>query len=183
VDLTQPDRRELIRIARTTLAEYLQEHRIPPGKPHKANLVVPAAAFVTLRRDGELRGCIGTQRADLPLYRAVQEMAVAAATRDPRFPPVELAELDALTIEISVLAPAERIGGPDDLVIGRDGVTISLHGRRGLLLPQVAVEAGWDGATFLAQLCRKAGLPAIAWRDPAAVLERFTAVVFADEPA
>src|SRR5688500_3950695 len=104
IDLGDSDRRELLRIARTTLAEYLDVGRIPPGRPHRPSLLAPGAAFVTLRTaDDELRGCIGSSRPERPLFQTVQEMAVAAATRDPRFPPVTAAELSSLRVEISVL--------------------------------------------------------------------------------
>jgi AmmeMemoRadiSam system protein A len=182
-DLTESDHKELLRIARTTLIEYLDEGRIPPGSPHRASLLAPGAAFVTLLKDGDLRGCIGTQRVARPLYQTVQEMAVSAATRDPRFPPLTSSELPAVRIEISVLSAPQRFQRPDEIEIGRHGITIDHFGRRGLLLPQVASDAGWDAPTFLAHLCRKAGLPADAWKE-APKLEKFTADVFGEpEPA
>lgn len=180
-ELTDDERAELLRIARATLREYLRSGAIPPGKPHRASLVSPAAVFVTLRDQGHgLRGCIGTQVEDRPLYRAVQEMAVAAASRDPRFAPVTADELDELVIEISVLSNQQPCPGPEAVTIGTHGLTIAAGGRRGLLLPQVASEAGWDAATFLSQVCAKAGLPADAWTQPDAQLETFTAQVFGE---
>lgn len=178
--LADDEKRELLRIARATLREHSYSGRIPPGKPHRETLLAPAAVFVSLHADDELRGCIGTTEEEKPLYRAVQEMAVAAASRDPRFPPVAAEELDDLEIEISVLAPPRKVTGPDDVRIGEDGLRIELDGRRGLLLPQVAVEAGWDAATLLARTCDKAGLPPDAWRDPRATVQAFTAQVFSD---
>jgi uncharacterized protein len=179
--LTFDERKELLRIARATLREYLRSGLIPPGKPHRDCLVAPAAVFVTLRVGGELRGCIGSQTEDTPIYRAVQEMAVAAATRDPRFGPVTADELDDIDIQISVLGDHRRCTGADAVSVGVHGVAIEAQGRRGLLLPQVAVESGWDAPTFLARVCAKAGLPEDAWRQPDAVLETFTAQVFQDE--
>ena len=172
------EKRELLRIARATATEFLRSGRTPPGKPHRRSLLTGAGAFVTLRRaDGDLRGCIGTQSEAEPLYRTVQDMAVAAATRDPRFPPVAPDEIDTLVIEISVLGERVLIRDPGEIVIGTHGLAIQCQGRRGLLLPQVAGEAGWTAEEFLARLCQKAGLPEDAWRQENSV-ERFTAQVF-----
>lgn len=136
-------------------------------------------AFVTLHEDGELRGCIGMTMAVKPLDETVREMARAAALEDPRFTPVTRDELDKLQIEISVLSPMFAIA-PEDVVVGRHGLMISYEGRRGILLPQVAPEWGWDRETFLAQLCRKAGLPMDQWRKGAKI-EAFTAEVFGEK--
>lgn len=178
--LRDDEKRELLRIARATLREFLDTGRIPPGKPHRPTLLAPAAVFVTLHRDDALRGCIGLLEATTPLYRAVQDMAVAAATRDPRFPPLTDAELEGLDIEISVLSHARQVRGPDELTIGADGLVVEAFGRRGLLLPQVAAEAGWDGATLLARTCVKAGVPADTWQRDDARLTAFQAQVFSD---
>lgn len=178
--LADDEKRELLRIARATLREYLETGRVPPGKPHRATLLAPAAVFVSLHRDHALRGCIGLVEATSPLYRAVQDMAVAAATRDPRFPPLDGEELDDTELEISVLSHARPVRGPDDLVIGEDGLVVECFGRRGLLLPQVAPEAGWDAPTLVARTCVKAGLPADTWKRPDARLTAFHAQVFSD---
>jgi AmmeMemoRadiSam system protein A len=178
--LADDEKRELLRIARATLREHSFSGRIPPGKPHRESLLTPAAVFVTLHAAGQLRGCIGTVEPEKPLYRAVQEMAVAAATRDPRFPAVPADEVDDLQIEISVLGATRPVKSPDDLVIGTDGCRIDAHGRRGLLLPQVAPEAGWDAKTLLARVCAKAGLPDDAWQDGEAQVVAFGAQVFSD---
>jgi len=169
------ERREVLRIARATLKEYLATGSLPPGAPHRAALVAPASVFVTLRQGSALRGCVGTM-ADLPLYRAVQDMAVAAATRDPRFSPVSRDELTLLTIEVSVLGPRKKVASPAEVQVGTHGVVVSTRERRGLLLPQVATENGWDAATFVERCCEKAGLPRDAWRE--ATIEVFTAQVF-----
>ncbi len=178
--LADDEKRELLRIARATLKEHSFSGRIPPGKPHRDSLCALAGVFVSLHEGEELRGCIGTIEAEKPLYRVIQEMAVAAATRDPRFPPVEEDELEDLVIEISVLGRSRTVTRPEALVIGEDGLWIELGDRRGLLLPQVAKQAGWDGATFLAKTCHKAGLPLDAWRDPGAKVVAFHAQVFSD---
>jgi len=178
--LADDEKRELLRIARATLREHAFSGRIPPGKPHRESLTTPAAVFVSLHRGKALRGCIGTVEPNQPLYRAVQEMAIAAATRDPRFGPVTLEELDQLDIEISVLGEARRVRTPDEIVVGRDGLRIDVLGHRGLLLPQVAPEAGWDAPTFLAKTCAKAGLPEDAWKADDAEIWAFAAQVFND---
>jgi AmmeMemoRadiSam system protein A len=143
-------------------------------------LTAPGAAFVTLHVGGRLRGCIGTIERRRPLWQVVAEMAAAAATRDPRFPPIEAADLGALTVEISVLAPDVVIARPEDIEIGRHGLDVRRDGVRGLLLPQVAVEHRLNGERFLAETCRKAGLPSDAWRDAGTEIRAFEADVFGD---
>lgn len=178
--LADDEKRELLRIARATLREHSFSGRIPPGKPHRESLLAPAAVFVTLHLAEQLRGCIGTVDEEKPLYRAVQEMAVAAATRDPRFAPIPADEVDDLAIEISVLGLSRRIRGPAELVIGKDGCRVDVGGQRGLLLPQVAHGSGWDAATFLARTCVKAGIAEDAWKQAEAVITAFEAQVFSD---
>jgi uncharacterized protein len=174
------EKKELLRIARSTLREYLATGMMPPGVPHRQTLREPGGAFVTLKEkpSGMLRGCIGTFAARSPLYKCVQDMTVSAATRDPRFESVTAAELEGLEIEISVLTPLERIDSPGVIEVGRHGICITHGHHHGVLLPQVAVEYGWDRETFLEHLCLKAGLPAGSWKHPEAVLEVFTAIVF-----
>jgi AmmeMemoRadiSam system protein A len=135
-------------------------------------------AFTTLHLDGELRGCVGYVIPMYPLYRTVAETAVAAAFSDPRFTPVTPSEGSRLVIEISVLSPMFSIQ-PEQVEVGRHGLLIEMGGRRGLLLPQVPVEQGWDRLTFLEQTCYKAGLPPIAWKQ-GATLQAFTAEVFGE---
>jgi AmmeMemoRadiSam system protein A len=178
--LADDEKRELLRIARATLREHGYSGRIPPGKPHRESLVAPAAVFVSLHQAEKLRGCIGSTEADKPLFRAVQEMAIAAATRDPRFTPLDPDELDRTEIEISVLSGARRVKGPDDIAIGQDGLWVEGNGHRGLLLPQVAPEAGWDAATLLARTCEKAGLAPDGWRTEGITVHAFGAQVFND---
>ncbi len=180
--LADDEKRELLRIARATLREFLRSGRIPPGKPHRESMLAEAGAFVTLHdKDGELRGCIGNIGEDKPLYKAIQEMAVAAASRDPRFTPLAPEELDAIEIEISVLGAAEPVHAPADITIGEHGLLIEDGGHRGLLLPQVATEHDLDATGFLEAVCRKAQLPSDAWQSPAATVKRFTAQVFSDQ--
>jgi AmmeMemoRadiSam system protein A len=173
------EKREILRIARATAVEFLRSGRVPPGKPHRRSLLAEAGAFVTLRmKSGELRGCIGTQTEDSPLYRTVQDMAIAAATRDPRFPPVKLDELDSIVMEVSVLGERVRIREAREVEIGLHGLAIACRGQRGLLLPQVASESSWTGEEFLRRVCNKAQLADDAWKQAEAMVERFTAQVF-----
>ncbi|HEY7790917.1 MAG TPA: AmmeMemoRadiSam system protein A [Vicinamibacterales bacterium] len=138
-----------------------------------------AGAFVTIRCGGELRGCIGDLDGG-PILEVVRHCAVAAASSDPRFSRVTAAEWPAVDLEISVLGALEPVDEVTTIEIGRHGLIVEHGRRRGLLLPQVATEWGWDRETFLAHTCRKAGLPPDAWRKGAQVF-RFEADVFADE--
>lgn len=178
--LTDDEKRELCRIARATLREYMRTERIPPGKPHRESLVANAGVFVSLHKGEALRGCIGTQEETTPLYKTIQNMAVAAATRDPRFERVTADELDELTIELSVLGDRRAVSGPDDIEIGRDGLFIRAQGKQGLLLPQVASDNSWSAEAFLQGVCKKANLPEDAWKGDDAVIESFTAQVFSE---
>jgi AmmeMemoRadiSam system protein A len=150
-----------------------------PGPPPDG-LGRPGAAFVTLRVGSELKGCIGSFEPRPSLWDTVAEMAVAAATRDPRFHPVGPADLGTLAIEISVLSPPRRVDGPTDIEIGRHGLEVRRGWHRGLLLPQVATDHRLDRETFLAETCRKAGLATDAWRQPDTELHVFEAEVFGD---
>lgn len=143
----------------------------------------PRGVFVTLleRGDGALRGCIGMIESDAPLARGVVAQTLAAAYRDPRFEPVTADELPDLTLEVSVLTPLRPVAGWEEIEIPRHGVLLARDGRRAVFLPQVAREQGWDRATTLAQLCRKAGLPADAWHDGAS-FHVFEAAVVREDP-
>ncbi len=176
--LADEDREELLRIARRAATTWIREGRMPDESPASERLNAPGAAFVTLTEEGQLRGCIGYTEARVPLYRTVQECAVASATEDPRFLPVTSGELGSLRIEISVLTPLVPIRS-DDVEVGVHGLMVKRGARRGLLLPQVPAEYGWDRETFLAQVCVKAGLPRDAWRKGAELFS-FTAEVFAE---
>lgn len=169
-----------IALAREAVEATARHGRTPAPT---ADLDAPVAGvFVTLRSGEALRGCIGTTAGDVPLGRGIQQMAVAAATRDPRFSPVAEDELEGLSIEISVLGTPEPIAGPDDVVIGTHGLIVGGGGRRGLLLPQVASDHGLDPEQFLDAVCRKAGLPRGAWRQPGIDLARFVSEVFSEAP-
>jgi uncharacterized protein len=177
--LTPDDRKELLHIARQALREASAGDVVERTPPLSDRLGEPAGAFVSLHRRGELRGCIGTFSRDRPLHRVVREMAVAAAFEDPRFLPVRGDEVDSIDIEISLLSELRRTE-PEFVVPGLHGVSIVVGEHKGVFLPQVAAEAGWDREALLEQTCLKAGLPANAWRDPAAEVSVFTAEVFRD---
>jgi len=179
--LNEAERAEMLQLARTTLEVYLAEKRIPPYTTENPHFLRPGGAFVTLKKHGELRGCIGYMVAETPVYKTIQDMAVSAAAKDPRFPPVRASELADLSIEISLLSPLELVTDTNRIVVGRHGLLIRRGWYQGVFLPQVAPEQGWNLAEFLENLCYKAGLPADAWRDPEAELFWFTAEVFGEE--
>ncbi len=172
------ERQALLRLAHDVIMAHLEgrELDLAPPTPH---LGEPRAAFTTLHVGGQLRGCIGHVLAAASLYHTVAETAWAAAFRDPRFPPVTAEEAFRLTIEISILSPLQPIA-PDDIEVGRHGLVITFGSRRGLLLPQVPVEMGWDRETFLEQTCLKAGVASDAWQRGARI-EAFTAEVFGED--
>jgi uncharacterized protein len=179
--LSEEDRRLLLRVAREALAAHFA------GQAYRARAVAgavgePRGAFVSLHRrdDDDLRGCVGQIESAEPLVETVARMAVAAATHDGRFEAVTGEELRELVVEISALGPMRAVR-PEEVEVGRDGLIVSCAGRRGVLLPQVPVEHGWDRETFLAKTCGKAGLPADAWRRPDVKLLAFTAEVFGEE--
>lgn len=177
--LTLDERRELLRVARETIAWRLQGGD-RPAPPRLVDPARRAGAFVSLHVHGELRGCIGHPGADRLLADVVPECALSAAFEDPRFAPLRPDELSEARIEISVLGPIEPVSRPTEIEVGRHGVIAEQGYRKGLLLPQVAVEHGWDRETFLSHACLKAGLKADAWRMGAR-LSRFEAEVFSEE--
>jgi hypothetical protein len=176
--LSENDKKELLRIARKTIENHLSGKKVPDFKMEEGALTEKQGAFVTLTKDGKLRGCIGMIRAVKPLYEAVRDMAVEAATGDPRFPPVTKSELKYIRIEISALSKMRRVKDISEITVGRDGLYLIKGGNSGLLLPQVPVEWGWDRDEFLKEVCLKAGLPEDAWKSPDAMLYRFSADVF-----
>jgi AmmeMemoRadiSam system protein A len=172
------DRRVLLRLAREAIAAHVGG--APAHVPGTSEVLErPGGAFVTLHSDGELRGCIGHIEINEALGRVVPRCAVAAASTDPRFPPIAPAELEKIEIEISLLGPLEPIAGPQDIEVGRHGLVVESARQRGLLLPQVATEWQWDAEAFLAHTCHKAGLPRDAWKH-GAKLWRFEAEVFGE---
>lgn len=173
------ERNVLLKTARESVESYMGR-REPKWPTFPDTLTVPRGAFVTLTAGKRLRGCIGRLTPSGPLIETVRAMARAAAFEDPRFAPIGREEWTGIRIEISVLGPMERLATAENLVIGVHGLYIVQGFRAGVLLPQVASEWGWDREEFLAQVCRKAGLPLEAWKDPTAELYRFEAAVFGE---
>jgi len=179
--LSEAARADLLRLARASLeAHFLGEAAPRLASDRAATFGEARGLFVTLRRSGQLRGCIGTLSPTGDLTRVVAQYALRAALEDPRFPPLEAEELGSCTIEISVLTAPREIEGPGDIEIGRDGLILEAGGRHGLLLPQVATEAGLSAERFLAEVSRKAGLREDAWRGEGARLWAFQAEVFSE---
>jgi len=180
VRLDLSDQTELLRLARATLQAFLSSGTVPEYHTSRPDLRSRSGAFVSLHRGPELRGCVGQIVPDRELFRVVQHCAVSAASEDMRFSPVIPEELDQLKIEISVLTPLRRALDIEAIEPGKHGIYVTRGASRGLLLPQVATEYGWNRETFLAQTCRKAGLPESAWKDPTTVISIFEAQVFSE---
>jgi hypothetical protein len=178
-ELNAEQRAFLLTLARETIAARLAGDPLPTPAVDDPALLRPSGAFVTLEIGGELRGCIGNLSADTPLYVTIQQMALAAAFEDPRFPALGADKLPSVAIEISILSPMQPISSTDEIQIGRDGLLIVKGKNRGVFLPQVPVEQGWDRDQYLERLCEKAWLPQGCWRQDA-ILYTFTAEVFGE---
>ena len=165
-------------VVKETLKSVVNGGSVPVFSDKSGKLGEQWGAFVTLTKSGQLRGCIGNIVGTKPLITTVAEMARAAALEDPRFPRVTPAELPSLDFEISVLTPIRKVNDISEIKVGRDGIMISRGFNRGLLLPQVATEYGWDLDMFLEHTCIKAGLPRDAWKQKGTVIEAFSAEVF-----
>lgn len=178
--LTKKEQKELLKIARDTVVAVVTDGKAPPVETGSPGLNGPNGCFVTIKQQGRLRGCIGNFISDQPLYRLVQEMALSAATRDPRFYPMKPHDLEEFKLEISVLSPLRKIQSVEEIQVGRHGIYIVKGSYRGVLLPQVASEYGWDRDTFLRHTCLKAGLPENAWQKECDIFI-FSAQVFGEE--
>jgi len=179
--ISSENQKQLLKDARSTIEQYLTSGEKPKAdiKSLKGELAAPSAVFVTLMKNGELRGCIGTIEADKPLAQAVQDYAVAAATQDPRFSKLSLNELREVKIEISVLSPIMQIENHEEIVPNRDGVIVERGGSKGLFLPQVWEHVNGNKEEFMNLLCsEKAGLPKDAWKDSATKLYTFSVFSF-----
>ena len=177
--LTEVEQGLLLELARRSIAAGLRGGSAPTLDDPPARLRREQGAFVSLHRGRTLRGCVGMVSPGRPLAETVVSCALAAATQDPRFDPLRPPELAGLTIEISALDVPFRVRDPSEVTLGLHGLMVSAGGRRGLLLPQVAVQQGWDVLTFLEETCLKAGLSRTAWKERA-VVEAFSAQVFAE---
>lgn len=185
MSLTAEDEKALLNIVRSTIARRLRigEESLDISEKRELSpaLQEKRGVFVTLKKRGQLRGCIGYIQAFKPLEQAVKDMALAAAFEDPRFLPLGRDELQQISIEISVLSPLKRIEKLDEIEVGKHGLYITRGHCSGLLLPQVATEYGWDRLTFLEQTCYKAGLPGDAWKDENTSIFIFSADII-EEP-
>ncbi len=184
ISLTDSDKKELLLIARNTITTYLKESQTISVNTETLteSLLSPAGAFVTLKKAGELRGCIGHFEADNPLYKIVQQMAIASATQDYRFNAVTLSELKSIDIEISVLTPMQKISNVNTIRLGIDGIYIRKGGRSGTFLPQVATDTGWNLEQFLGHCARdKAGIGWDGWKDKDAEIFVYQAFVFGEK--
>jgi len=178
VELPVESQKRLIEIARQRLEHVVLRRAVHYARPEDPLLERTSyGAFVTLFNQDELRGCIGTCTPSEPLSDMVARLTEAAATRDRRMKPVESSELEQISIDISVLSPLERSDNPLNLEVGKHGLHIARHRKRGVLLPQVATEYGWDMLRFLEQTCLKADLPREAWRQPETTVSSFTALI------
>lgn len=179
--LDEKDKKSLLTIARETVTQFITKHTVPDVDPAQlsGNLKTKCGAFVTLNKNGSLRGCIGRFDPDEPLYKVVQQMAVAASTQDYRFPTVEEGELPHLEIEISVLTPLKKVYSIDEIEMGRDGIYIKKGMQSGTFLPQVATQTGWSKEEFLGHCAQeKAGLGWDGWKD--ADIYTYEALVFSE---
>jgi len=181
--LTHELKRELLGIARNSIAAALQPKPARTvGSPLVSQeLSKPCGAFVTIRMDRDLRGCIGYMESHLPLAEVIAEVAVKAALDDPRFPPLALRELDQVTLEISILSPMRRISSMEEIHVGEHGLMLELESSKGVFLPQVATEYGWNAEEFLEAVCGKSGLHRLSWKDANAKISVFTAEVIDEE--
>ncbi|MBW2145915.1 MAG: AmmeMemoRadiSam system protein B [Deltaproteobacteria bacterium] len=178
--LDQEEKETLLHVARETIYCLARREKPPLLELEEVPSLLreKRGAFVTLHKGRMLRGCIGYIQPIKPLVLAIQEMAEAAAFRDPRFPPITADELDDLDIEISVLTPLRCIKDVNEIQVGKHGIYISKGYRSGILLPQVATEQGWDRQKFLEHTCLKAGLPKDAWKDSETEIKVFSAEIF-----
>jgi AmmeMemoRadiSam system protein B/AmmeMemoRadiSam system protein A len=177
--LQASDKKALLHLARETISRVLLTDTVPLARGFPAHLRRPQGVFVTLKKRGELRGCIGRIIGDEPLCKLVGAMAVQSALNDRRFDPLSADELKEVEIEISVLTPMKPVSGAGEIVVGRDGVLMAKDGHSAVFLPQVATEQGWNREALLDNLCLKAGLAGGCWKQRVR-LSTFQAVVFSE---
>ncbi|MEI7817933.1 MAG: AmmeMemoRadiSam system protein A [Desulfuromonadales bacterium] len=177
--LTKNEQQELLEIARNTIIDFVTKQKTPAVAPTSPGLNLHSGCFVTIKQKAALRGCIGNFISDRPLYLLVQEMAISAATRDPRFYPMKVNDLSDFRLDISVLSPLTRAASVDEILVGTHGIYIVKGNYRGVLLPQVATEYGWNRDQFLQHTCIKAGLTEDAWQGECDIYI-FSAQVFGD---
>ncbi len=179
--LTENDGKALLAIAREAIRHCVQNQTYHPAPREEKALNKRSGCFVTIKQNGQLRGCIGNFQAREPLFKEVADMAMASASQDPRFAPMREDELADFKLEITVLSPLVKIDDTSVIEIGKHGIYIEKDFHRGVLLPQVATDYGWDRETFLCQTCIKAGLPADAWRSQDADIYIFSGQIVTEE--
>ena len=179
--LSKGEKRKLLDIARSSIIEAVTGKKQPEVKVTEERLKQNCGAFVTIKKHGQLRGCIGYIIAAKPLHETVRDVAASAAVNDNRFSPVSKKELDELELEISALTPLKRIESVEEIEVGKHGIYMKRGFSSGLLLPQVATEYGWDREAFLEHTCNKAGLPRDAWKDKSTEIYIYSAEVFGEE--
>ncbi|MBU1275101.1 MAG: AmmeMemoRadiSam system protein A [Proteobacteria bacterium] len=182
-ELSPKEQKALLKLARGRIARLVGQDAARPEPQDLPGPEVKRGAFVTLHKRGRLRGCIGNFISGEPLTDLIEDMALAAASQDPRFPPLGRDELGQVDLEISVLSPLRRIEDVKEIQVGKHGIYIVSPRGRGVLLPQVATEYGWDRETFLDQTCVKAGLRPGCWRDPDTEILIFSAQIFGEKEA
>ena len=181
-ELNREQQVKLLRLARLTIADSLGiDSGIAEPVFNEPVFSEKRGAFVTLHIKGNLRGCIGYIEGVRNIPDTIREMALSSAFKDPRFSPLSKKEYGHIDIEISVLSPIEKVSDVNEIKVGRDGLIMTRGYNRGLLLPQVPVEQGWDRDTFLTHTCYKAGLPGDAWRKGGVTMEKFSAQVFCEK--
>jgi len=183
--ITESDGKTLVKSARRIVTEFLKNStRLILEKDFQENFAFKSGVFVTLNNPLGLRGCIGYPLSDKKLFDALEEASIAAATEDPRFPPVKFEELGSITFEVTVLTPPKKIDikdpieYPSKIKIGQDGLIVKFGYNSGLLLPQVPVEYGWNEKEFLEHTCEKAGLPKYIWKNKETEIQKFQGIVF-----
>ncbi|KIH75791.1 hypothetical protein SAMN05660860_02927 [Geoalkalibacter ferrihydriticus] len=180
-ELTEKDKKILLKAARKAITDFVTTGSFEPEPREEKSLNRRNGCFVTIKQKGQLRGCIGNFQSERPLFKEIAEMAVASASKDPRFYPMKKEDLADFTLEISVLSPLKKIEEIEEIEIGRHGVYLEKGFYRGVLLPQVASEHGWDRNTFLKQTCIKAGLPTNAWQGDDTDIYIFNAQIFSEQ--
>jgi AmmeMemoRadiSam system protein A len=177
--LTNEQQDILLELARSTISNNVIDGYWEETDSEKPAFLQMAGAFVTIWVNDALRGCTGYMREDKSIYKVIQEMAISASTSDPRFSPLGREELDNISVGISVLSPLSKVEDIEDIHVGINGLLIVHQGKRGVLLPQVPTDRGWDRDTYLTNLCYKAGLPGDSWQQ-GAMLYSFTAEIFGE---
>lgn len=180
-ELSSKEKAALLQIARQAIETYIRTGETYNEPREEKSLNIRNGCFVTIKKDKQLRGCIGNFQSELPLFKEVAEMAIASASKDPRFYPLKEEDLADFSLEISVLSPLRKTEDISEIEIGRCGIYLEKGYYRGVLLPQVATEYGWDRETFLKQTCIKAGLPTDAWQAEDADIYIFSAQVFSEQ--